>query len=201
MQSDAWDFLVGLRKNVLTAITGIENAEFGLNWDNTTPNSTTRRRLQEILRKALMASSAFGVYVVTRHTDCGRSGHKYDYAMSNPYGLDISYRDERYLWNGDQLFQGSRWEICPCSKNNDPTDHNVIDDVIYDPKSDPAFCRALYRILSDISDAIEQAEDKRPRSAIREYLLRAVIRLNDAILPASVDEYISQESQQRNTVE
>lgn len=197
MQSDAWDFLVGLRKNVLTAITGIENAEFGINWDNTTPNSTTRRRLQEILHKALMASSAFGVYVVTRHSDCEKHGHKYDYAMSNPYGLDISYGDERYLWKGDQLFQGTRWEICPCSKHNSLTDHHVIEDMIYDPKSDLTFCRILYGILSDISSAIEEAGDKRPRSAIREYLLRAVIRLNDAILPATVDKYISQELQGR----
>ena len=90
------------------------------------------------------------------------------------------------------MFQGSRSEACPCSANREPISHHVIDDIVYDPQCEQSICRKIEDILVDVSSAIDAADDKRPRSAIREYLLRAVIRLNDAILPIKVDEYIVQ---------
>ena len=204
MQKDAWDFLVSLRQNLLTAISGIENADPSLYFDDTRPNFKIRGHLNATLGEAVKDAAAFGVLVVTRHSDCGRhhkqDGNGHSYAMSNPYGLEISYRDERYIWENATVFMGLRRETCPCSSRNEPSEHYVIDDVIYDPISDLAFCRTIYSILSDISSAVEQAEDKHPRSAFREYLLRAVIRLNDAILPETVDMFILQESKRRERV-
>lgn len=195
MDQKAWNYLVALRRDVLVAVGGIANAESYLPWDNTTPNSTTRLLLQRILRHAIRDASAFGVYVVTRHTGCERRGHykvadAHGYVWSDPYGLNVEWEDSRFVWEGGQLFQGARYELCPCSKKGEPLKHHVIDDVIYSPDADLSLCRTIYDVLSDIQSAIDEAGDKKPRSGIREYLLRAILQLNDAIMPVTVEEHI-----------
>ena len=190
MDSEKWGFLVDLRRQILNTVSGIDNANNYLWWDNTTPNSTTRHRLRDLLNKSLNDSAKFGFYVVTRHCHCGKRSHQADYLMTDPYGLDVTFRDSRYVWSGNQFHQEERFEVCPCSKKNEPLKHNVIEDVIYDPTSDQKFCGQVFGVLSDIHAALEEAGDKRPRSAIREYLLRAVLTLNDSILPEPVEAYI-----------
>lgn len=183
-------FCVSLRAALLEQITGIENAGFSLYWDNSSPNSLTRRKLEALYEIHLTKAAAHGVYVVTRHSDCGRRKHK-DYVMSNPYGLDLKYKDSRFVWPGGQMYQGKRMDVCPCNTSGELSEHWVIEDVIYDPQKDQKVCDKIERVLSDIHDAIQKSRDNRPRSAIREYLLRAVIQLNDLILPLPVDEYIA----------
>lgn len=197
MNRDLWNYLVGLRRELLTAITGIEDAGFSLFWDNTTTNYVTRRRLNAILKGHISEARKFGILIVTRHTDCGRRGHyrnadQHGYITSNAYGLDIPYRDPRFEW-GDFLFQGLRSEPCPCAKTDDVIQHHVIDDVVYEPSAVSADCKIIYHVLSDLQSAIDASGDKQPRSGIREYLLRAISQLND-ILPATVDEHITAQS-------
>jgi hypothetical protein len=199
MEQKAWDYLVALRQDLLAAISGISNADAYLWWDNTTPNSTTRLLLQKILRSAVLDASAFGIYVVTRHWNCGRRGHyKASDAQGNvwsdPYGLNVEWQDPRFVWAGDYLFQGMRCERCPCSKKGQPLNHDVIDDFIYSPDTDPSLYRTISGILSDVQSAIEEARDKKPRSGIREYLLRAILQLNDAIMPVTVEAHIKAQS-------
>lgn len=194
MDRDIWDYFVGLRQDLLTATTGIQNAGFSLYWDNTTPNFSTRRRLNAILERHVREARKFGLLVVTRHTDCGRRGHnrkadQYGYLTTNAYGMDIPYRDPRFEW-GDFLFQGKRWEPCPCSKNVEAVEHHVIDDVVFEKGANLEVGKTIYNVLSDLQSAIDAAGNKQPRSGIREYLLRAIIQLNDAVLPATVDEHI-----------
>lgn len=199
MERKAWDYLVALRRDVLTAVSGISNADSYLWWDNTMPNSSTRFRLKQILQDAVRDASTFGVFVVTRHTHCGRRSHDktsdaHGYIWTDPYGLNVKWKDRRFVWKGDQLFQGTRYEPCPCSKRGEPLDHHVIDDFIYSPATDASLYRAISGALSDIQSAIEEAGDKKPRSGIREYLLRAILQLNDAIMPVSVDAHIEAQS-------
>jgi len=199
MKRKAWEYVVALRRDILAAISGIDNADSYLWLDNTTPNYTTRYRLREILQNAVRDASAFGVYVVTRHTDCGRRSHEkvsdaHGYVWTDPYNLNVEWQDSRFVWEGDQLFQGTRHELCPCSKQGEALDHHVIDDFIYSPHVDPAFYRTISRVLCDIQSAIEEAGDKKPRSGIREYLLRAIIQLNDAIIPVAVEAHIKARS-------
>ena len=194
MDRAAWEYFVALRQDLLTAITGIRDAGFSLYWDDTTSNYVTRSRLRTILDQRLREASVFGVFVVTRHTDCGRRGHyrkadSHGYLTSNAFGENIPYLDERFAW-GDWLFQGQRVEPCPCSKKGDAVEHHVIDDFVFDRAYDQAQCKVIANILSDIQSAIEAAGDKHPRSGIREYLLRAVIQLNDAIISEPVDQQI-----------
>lgn len=196
MEQKAWEYVVGLRRDILSAMNGISNANSYLRWDDTTPNSTTRRRLQKILENAIRDASAFGVYVVTRHLDCGRRSHDKasddnGYVWTDPCGLNVAWQDRRFVWEGGQLFQGVRYELCPCSKTSEPLNHHVIDDFIYSPDAIASFYRSISAVLSDIQSAIEEAGDKKPRSGIREHLLRAILLLNDAIMPVTVEAHIA----------
>jgi hypothetical protein len=197
MDQNAWEYLVRFRWSILTTVNGIENAESLLWWDNTTPNYRIRSQLQQVLKKAIKEASLFGVFVVTRHLDCGRKSHNrvsdYNgYVWSNPYGLDIGWKDERFVWDGDQLFQGMRTGSCPCSQASEISDHHVIDDIIYSPEACTTLRKTICHVLSDIQSAIEVSGDRQPRSGIREHLLRAILILNDAIMPLSVEAHIKE---------
>lgn len=186
---ESFKYFADLRSDILEVISGVQNAEARLFWDNTTPNYITRGRLEKLFQKYLSTASSFGLYVVTRHTDCPNPKHR-EYPTNNNYGLVIPYNSEKYVWNGGQIYQGDRVCICPCSNDNEPTKHWVIDDVVYDKGSDQNLCNNLDNILMDINEAVNSSGDKMPRSAIREYLLRAVIRINDQLLPEPMDKYI-----------
>jgi hypothetical protein len=88
------------------------------------------------------------------------------------------------------MFQGDRICICPCSAENRPTKHWVIDDIIYDRGANQDLCNSLEDIFLDINEAVNSSGDKMPRSAIREYLLRAALRINDQLLPEPMNKYI-----------
>lgn len=195
MDQKAWEYLVDLRRDVLASMNGVRDADSLAQWDNTTPNSATRLRLMKILQNAVQKASGFGVYVVTRHSDCGKRGHHkaadaHGSVWSDHYGLNVEWADKRFVWDGNWLYQGSRYEPCPCSKNGETTNHGVMDYVVYNPKSDLDLCRTISGILSDIGSAIQEAGDKKPRSSMREFLLRAILQLNDAILPVTVYAHI-----------
>lgn len=187
-------YCIALRAELLSLITGIKNSGFSLFWDNTTPNYVTRKKLENVYNQYLQQASLFGLFLVTRHCDCHRDTHyknkDHDYIISNNYGLDISYKDPNYVWNGDQMYQGEKFCPCPCSPKSESINHCIIEDVIYPKNIDSNNARKIYSILSDIHAAIEQSGDKQPRSGIREYLLRAVLQLNDLILPLPIDEHI-----------
>ena len=178
-----------MRAEILKVVTGVENSGWSLFWDDTTPNYVTKRKLEELYKKYLMIAQKFGLYVVTRHCDCSNPKHS-DYPVSNNYGLEISYRDEKFVWNGGQMYQGPRSCICPCFPKNNQSQHYVIDDVIYDNSSDQELCERIEGILLDVVEAIGCTGDNKPRSAIRENLLRAVLRINDQLLPETMDVYI-----------
>ena len=183
------EYYASIRKDLLFAITGVEDSSYGLGWDDATPNSATRETLKGILRQYVREARRFGLYVVTRHCDCPNPRHE-GYPVENLYGLSIVYKDDNYIWTGGDLYQGKRFCNCPCVSNNDMSDHWVIDDVIYDKNVDQEICRALESVLTDISIAIEKSGDGRSRSAIREFLLKAIIEINDKILPVPMDDYI-----------
>jgi len=196
MQPEVWNFLVALRKELLGVITGIEDAKQPYYWDNTTPNSTTRSRLKATFSDSARKVASFGVYVVTLHGECGRRGHR-GYLRGDLYGLGVNYRDECHVEFERWLEGEVRLERCPCSVKNEPRLHWVAGDIIYNRKHDLVLCRKIGTILSDLGAAIGMAADNRPRAAIREYLLRAIIQLNDAIMPTTVDQYIAQQQADR----
>lgn len=190
-----FDYYVALRSEIVEIITGVENSAHSLFWDNTTPNSVTKNRLQKLFTKYLTDAREFGLLVAIRHCDCSNRFHN-EYPTSNSYGLNIPYRSAGYVWHGGQFYQGSRLCVCPCSRGNKPTEHHLIEDIIYEQHSNLDICSRLELILCDIFESINSAGDKKPRSAIREYLLRAVFRINDELLPESMEKYIQNRSAQ-----
>lgn len=132
-----------LRADILEIITGVENSGWSLFWDETTPNYITRGSLKKLYNKYLKGVKEFGLYVVTRHSDCPNPKHHdyHDgYPVQNDYGLTITYRDERYVCSGAQMYQGARKCVCPCSPKNKISQHHVIDDVIYEKTADLKLC-------------------------------------------------------------
>ena len=187
---DAFEFYVSLREDILKVISGVENANGYWGWDDTTPNWVTKNRLETLLDKYVLLAKEFGLYVVTRYATCTNPKHEWD-PTTNRYGISIPYQDERFVWGSEQLFQGERTSTCPCSPKNKPHKNHVIDDIIYEKTGLLEDCQKIALILEDLSEAADKSRDNKSRSGIREYLLRAVLRLNDAILPQPVDEYIA----------
>ncbi|MDH4555749.1 hypothetical protein E8F11_11295 [Pseudomonas sp. BN417] len=188
-----FDFYVGLREEILKQISGIDNsnANWGWSWDDSTPNCVVKERLELLLGKYVPLAKEFGVYIVTRYPMCKNPKH-WLYPTTNRYGIPIPYKDARFVWSGRELFHGWRLSICPCSSTNEPRENMVIDEFICDKAASIGEFNKIALIFEDISAAIMNSKDKKSRSGIREYLLRAVLRINDAILPQSVDEYIAQ---------
>lgn len=85
-----FEFYAKLRKEVLKQISGVENSNGYLSWDNTTPNYIIKARLVSLLDRYIDAAKEFGVYVVTRYCDCSRTTHD-GYPTENRYGLKIHY--------------------------------------------------------------------------------------------------------------
>lgn len=184
------DLLIKLRRDLLVIVRGVENANGYFTWDTTTPNATTRFRLYNLVQKHLLAAEKFGVYSVTRHCSCPRSEHA-EYIIEKARHGVRHFNDEAFKWPGTQLYQGDRVSVCPCKLGEKPSNHYVIDELIIRKHGATKRHDRLVDALSDIQDAADNARDNKPRSAIREYLLRAIISLNEGILPQGVDEYIA----------
>lgn len=183
-------FYVELRADLLEQLSGVQNSNGYLSWDNTTPNYILKTRLERLLDKYVKKVGALGMYKVTRYANCSNPNHD-GYPTENGYGLNIVYGDDSFIWNHQQIFQGERICCCPCSSANKVGKSHVIDEFVYNSESAAKLGEMLFDILDDVSSAIKRSSDNRSRSGIRECLLRGLLRVNDAILPQTVDEYIS----------
>ena len=197
MKMDLDIFYLNLRSELLEIITGVKNSEPSLYWDTTTTNYSTKTSLESLLGKSFKKTKEYGLLLIKMHASCSNPNHldytnpsHSDLAVSNNYGLTIHLGDEEYIWEGDELYQGERFDICPCSKNNDYSEHYVMCRTIYQKGADIKQYKKIESILMDISEAIDCAEDNKPRSGIREYLLRAIIKINDELLPFPMDKYL-----------
>lgn len=204
---DLKEFYVNLRRDLLTIISGVKDAKQGWGWDNTTPNYTTQRKLQRLFNHSCLQIAAFGFYVIKRHAGCDNPNHNKlgfsqytdcdDYIIEMPDGSLGQYKDPKYIYGGqfDNLDAESR---CPCSKKMQAPPHYYMLEAIYDSDKDQETFDRMFDILDDVYWAIRQSKDGRPRSGIREYLLRAVLKINDELLPAPMHEYIERQISQND---
>jgi len=187
------DLLISARQGVLQLLDDTRSSSGSLfGWDRTRPNVGTKSRIDTLVLQHIEAARAFGIHLVTRHSPCGAVSHRsQDYWMESAE-LDVkTYQDDRFDWTGIQLYQGSRACTCPCSPQARPKAHHVIDEFVVQKgratRRHVLFAEALERIRA----AGEASTDRSARSTLREGLLRAVLTLNDGILPQSVDDYIA----------
>lgn len=75
------DQLIELRRDILDVIGAVQDANGGMSWDTTRPNSTTRFVLSSLLEKHILLGERFGIYIVTRHCSCPNPAHN-DYVIS-----------------------------------------------------------------------------------------------------------------------
>lgn len=184
------EFFVQVRADVLEILRSTKNStssSFG--WDKTRTNASTLHRLEILQAKILEKSVGFGVFCVTRHCQCPRKTHT-DYLIEKGSHDVQTYRDENFVWTGEQLFQGDRLSKCPCSPDSNEIKHWVIDEIVIRKSEATRRHDALAKTISCVQDAIDQAGEGRARSAIREHLLQAVLHINDAILPQAIAEYL-----------
>lgn len=189
------NLLFELRREILEVVGAVEDASGGMGWDTTRTNSSTRIALKRLLENHLQLGEKFGIYVVTRHCSCHNQTHKGHVVSKGRHGIK-NINDQTFIWTGDQLFQGDRYSICPCSSSAKPTKHWVIDEIVVRKHGATKRHRIFVNAIGDVQQAIDNAGDNMPRSAIREYLLRAVLQLNDGILPQTVEECIASRIQQ-----
>lgn len=196
-------YFAALRSKLVAQVGEIKNSNGYWSWDNTEPNWVIKRHLQEIRADLLESIEKFGLFIMTRHCDCENKKHRYCFSSTHSVEIETPY-DERgsfktgftwgkefngFIWTGDQLYQGKRYCVCPCSSKNSPTDHHVIDDIVIRSDSDISCCDLLTDVLIGLSSAIVKAGDKRPRSAIREDLLMLILQINDFLLPEPMEQY------------
>lgn len=187
------DVLITMRQSVLQILDETKDTQgshFG--WDRTRSNASTKLRVQTLLQQSIDAARPFAIHLVTRHSFCGLTSHPpNDYMMQGTHVDLVKFQDDRFEWTGAQLFQGSRASMCPCSPTARTTAHHQIDDLIIEKGRSTRRHHLLIDALEWIAVARKSASDRATRSSIREPLLRAVISLNDGILPQSVEDYIA----------
>lgn len=188
---DRFGFWLELRTLISEAISGVQNAGSSLFWDDSRPNWLSRSTLRHLYATAKAGAEGCGVHVAVRHSDCGAPTHVDHYVMEPIGGRPLAFADERFEWR-HPLYQGETTRCCPCSRDEREAAHWVIYDVLFETWADQDVCEALGRVLSDLFEAMECAGDRKPRSGIREHLLRALITVNDQILPQRIDDYIAE---------
>lgn len=193
----AIDFYIDIRAEIIEVLSGIENADPSLFFDSTKANSQIRAELKKIFNKYLGIAHEFDVVAFYRYHGCSNKRHKDTVSFSSDnvrfVGDDVYTNYEKNTVLGDERVLVK----CPCSRNN-PVELNNRQVLLgfkagkYSDENDP-----VAEALANIAYAIDCAEDKKPRSGIREHLLIAILVLNDAISPEKMSDTIKRIRSQR----
>ncbi len=187
-------YFVSLRSEIIEIISGVDNAKSFFSWDDTKPNYSIKSDLEQLFQKHIRRVEEFGFYIVLRHTPCGKiEHHKHpdgEYVVENIGEKQIAFRDPSFDWQ-EQLAGIFQDIPCPCTDSTQSLPHHVCYELAFSKSADKKSCQAMEKIFEDLIIAIENSADKKPRSGIRELLLRIVLKLNDEILGETMDSRIS----------
>ena len=172
------EYLESLRKAIWFEITGTEDANQYLWADESRPNSCTKKIITSLLREYLYLAAPFGLCSITYHADCTNPNHK-NSIKCNSEVTHNPHDDPNYDWLDLSLCGLYEYSQCPCSVSNKKYYHDVSFSSFY--KKGDHGAAFIASILEEFEFAILNAENKRPRSGIREYLLRAIIQLDEII--------------------
>lgn len=214
-KSDAslFGFYVNLREDILAILREVQDAEPSGGRDYSKPNSSIRHNLEKIFERYSELASRYGFYRIEAHSYCDNVNSTHAGSAGSLYvgkinGRRIFIKEDRYAYYDDCLDAVYRlggdfgYEPqsckCPCSENAEPTKHNIVEGVLFDIKSDQPVCRSILSILESVYSSVLSADNRRPRSAIREDLLRAILKINDQLLPLPMEELIKIEKKKHS---
>jgi hypothetical protein len=185
---EIFKFYSSLRASLIKTITDIQDSGHLL-FDNTKSNTEIRYELNNILNKYLKAASNFGYYIVEYHFPCKNPSHNLT-IKKIMQGIDIDIKDSRYVKFDYEIYNKTYKYNCACGFEQYPNAHDVVGYTYIDSTFPKINFDSMEYIFAEIYNAIECAGDKKPRSAIRERILSAILAINDEILPETMDTYI-----------
>jgi hypothetical protein len=212
VNNDELQFAVKTWQKMVDLISGIENAPAD-RFSDESPNWLTKQRLEPFWIDFQRELLALGTVRITVHAPCGSRRHeasaKWKLGTSKGYwrvcladGRSDAelVKDEDLFVDGvlmetdfDMLamFQTGSQETCPCNKNRTPSVHAVCK-YFARPKDGQSRLGNLCAISEYLLAAIEKSDERRPRSAIREQLLLALLDLERLIAQKTIFEVIEQ---------
>ena len=182
------DLRIKLRQELIQIIGGIEDAKSWELYDATKSNSEIRHELKALFREYAKHAENYGIHLLEWHEPCARKSHTQRLLFKGR--KRINPETTKYKSTDYYIFSKDINRICPCAPENG-VDKSYVVAQLYARGELTPIGRSLAQVLFYMGEAIDRAEDKKPRSGIRENLLLAVLKLNDEIMPQAVDEYIA----------
>lgn len=206
-------FAVQQRQLITDMLAGIVNAQsFQIWFRDSSPNWLTRSHIRGLIDGYEKGLIELGAIPTTAHAPCGHSEHQrlaqWDQMSRNGHWrfvLADGRAETDLLVNGQLVIDGAPYssdfdamcrdqersiEPCPCNPGKRANEHSVSKFFVW-PDAPDSKLFELAVILFSLRDALESSEDRRPRSAIREELLCALIALERLLMPTTVEEEIA----------
>ena len=182
--------ILEFRSAVKTSISRIEDAVGYENDDRTIPNWETKQNLQALLDDFLCKVKPYGFRVITSHLSCSNSEHNreiFNELSERDIDIDLEHfediKDRSYC-----VDVGKTYAICKCDES-DYSQYDIFLDIYGEKGELLNIHRKLSVVYHEVREAILNCRDRGPRSAIRERLYKAVIAIDEIILPFDIEEY------------
>lgn len=191
-----------IRQKIIDTYKAIDDA--GLDrFNDRSPNWLTKQKLEALISEFGNALCSVGAIPIKVHSPCGASHHEDTEYWR--WALSDGRTDEELLIDGKIVVDGQIMETsfgsipffdsdesrepCPCNPGKRADEHRIVEFFIWPQDSDSKI-RNLVKLLPHLADAVDEAQDRKTRSAIREQLLLALIDLERLIVNVTADEEI-----------
>ena len=187
MNDILFKFLVNLRKKIKDMIPKIKDAT-PYSWNQYT-NYDYECNLQKLFVYAAQIVEDFGVVLVKmyHHPHYSSIIETYDPDTIGKRKFKIS--DYNNYETGCFIIMKAENVMCPRCRSKQGKEHEISVHYFID-KQNTVFAKKYLQILHFIYNSVENCGYRNSRSSIREPLHKALIELNDLILPQTIDSYI-----------
>lgn len=187
-------------------IAGVKNAS-SISWNDKSPNGMTERSIMRLSKGLTEQLRSCGTIRVYEHGPCGSDEHEkranFSVISETSYWrlvLEDGRTDAHSVKDGRLFIEGRAmghsdpdmtggFEPCLCQPAK-PVDHTVAWYYAW-PYSDDTRLGLLHECQSILDLAKACSRPHKPRSSVREQLLKCVILLNDALAPICAAEHIA----------
>ena len=193
-----------IRQKIIDTYSAIYNSDPD-RFNDRSPNWSTKQELEALIGELRNALRSIGAVPITAHSPCGDSKH--DEKQYWRWTLSDGRPDDNFVVDGKIFFDGQIMETdyrsisfhqpppshepCPCNPKKRADGHRVVQYFIW-PQDPESKVSELAKLLPQLADAVEAAQERRTRSSIREKLLLALIDLERLIVRVTAEEEIEQ---------